>query len=331
MKEGGGGDNLAIAWASPQLGIAEPTVIANEYLGIFGLDLQVPGITSQSGSVVEGDSLTLTVGELAVRDLDSASYTHVYAVSQLPIEGELWIDGAVALAGSVFTGKDIVDGKVEYRHMGNNATDDFFAFTVTDAGGNVSESTNFQIDIDAVYDDITSVQIGDGTSQRSRIESIQVSFGELVDFENGDALAAFTFSRISDSQNVTLLLDGIDESSGVTVVTLKFTGAITRAGGALLDGNYQLDVSGAKINVRGSTTSGVDFSFGDNQSDGLYSLYGDSNGDRTVNIFDLLAFRQTYSAADGDTNFNRSLDFNNDGVINVFDLLNFRRNYGDSV
>ncbi len=333
MKEGGGSDNLAIAWASPQLGITEPTVIANEYLGIFGLDLQAPVVTNQSGLVVEGDSMRLTTGQLAVRDPDSASFAHVYVLSELPTEGELWIDGAVAQVGSSFTGKDIVDEKIEYRHSGNNATDDFFLFAVTDSGGNVSESSNFQIDITAVYDNISSVEIGDGTSQRSRIESVRVNFGELVDFENGDALAAFTFSRLSDGQHVSLLLNSIDDSSGVTVVTLKFTGAMTRAGGALVDGNYQLDVTGSNINVRGTTTRGVDFSFGDNQlgDDGLFSLYGDNNGDRTVNVFDLLAFRRTYRAVDGDANYVLSLDFNDDGIVNVFDLLKFRQRYGNSI
>lgn len=59
--------------------------------------------------------------------------------------------------------------------------------------------------------------------------------------------------------------------------------------------------------------------------------YGDSNGDRTINVFDLLSFRRAFQSSVGDADFDASLDFNDDGTINVFDLLPFRQRFGESL
>jgi hypothetical protein len=94
------------------------------------------------------------------------------------------------------------------------------------------------------------------------------------------------------------------------------------------DGNYQLTVDGSKVRTLGTgLTLGANVVYGDTADEPFFALYGDNNGDRTVYVFDLLAFRQTYRASAGDSNFNANLDFGDDGVVNVFDLLNFRQNY----
>ena len=57
---------------------------------------------------------------------------------------------------------------------------------------------------------------------------------------------------------------------------------------------------------------------------GLHRLYGDANGDRTVNAADLTLFRNVFGAVTTDPTF----DFNGDGVINAADLNRFRTNFG---
>jgi hypothetical protein len=177
---------------------------------------------------------------------------------------------------------------------------------------------------------VTSVVIGDGTAQRARIETLQVTFNELVDFQNDDPLSAFNLLRVEDVCIVGLVVDSIDESNGFTIVNLSFDGSMTRGGGALVDGNYQLDVMGSAYTYRDSLIAGADFSIGDNSDgdDKFYSLYGDFNGDRTVNVIDLLQFRQSYLDP---MTYDRAIDFNGDGVINVFDLLQFRTRYRSSI
>jgi len=60
----------------------------------------------------------------------------------------------------------------------------------------------------------------------------------------------------------------------------------------------------------------------------LFRLFGDVNGDRTVNITDLTAFRNAFGATTTDANYQPFLDFNGDGVINLTDLTQFRKRFG---
>jgi hypothetical protein len=57
----------------------------------------------------------------------------------------------------------------------------------------------------------------------------------------------------------------------------------------------------------------------------FHRLYGDANGDHTVNVADLSLFRSAYGT--GDPTF----DVNGDGVISAADLAAFRTNYGVSL
>ena len=122
---------------------------------------------------------------------------------------------------------------------------------------------------------------------------------------------------------------------GRTNATLSFSGPLTEASGSLTDGNYQLtidggdviDAQGAAMDVDEDGTPGGILIIGDEESDGLYRLFGDSDQNRTVNILDLLGFRQTYLLLTGDAMFDSSFDANTDGLVNITDLLRFRQNY----
>jgi len=116
----------------------------------------------------------------------------------------------------------------------------------------------------------------------------------------------------------------IDNSSGVSLVTVSFSGSLTEANGSLIDGNYQLNIDGSLL---GGSTPGQDYVFGDEASDNFYRYFGDSDGNRSVNVFDLLDFRRTYRQSSGDVGYDASHDGDGDGDVDVFDLLRFRRNY----
>ena len=73
-------------------------------------------------------------------------------------------------------------------------------------------------------------------------------------------------------------------------------------------------------------TAGGNFVFNDTQ--GLFRLFGDVNGDQTVNGFDLGFFRNAFGTQTGDSNYLSYLDLNGDGVINGFDLGQFRTRFG---
>ena len=112
---------------------------------------------------------------------------------------------------------------------------------------------------------------------------------------------------------------------GVTVVTLdNFTGGLTEFG-SLADGRYTLTVLANQVSA-GGVLWRRNFTFNDAQ--GLFRLFGDVNGDQTVNGFDLGFFRNAFGTQTGDPNYLSYLDLNGDGVINGFDLGQFRTRFG---
>ena len=70
-----------------------------------------------------------------------------------------------------------------------------------------------------------------------------------------------------------------------------------------------------------------DFVYGDKEADGFFSFFGDSDGNRTVNVLDLLELRQCYGTFSGDPNYHFYMDFNASGSVNILDLLPFRQRY----
>ena len=181
---------------------------------------------------------------------------------------------------------------------------------------------------DSTAPTLDSITVNGGESQRSSVDRIVLTFSGSVDIDPD----AFLVVQRSDGDGLatgTVLASSFTcAKNGDTVVTLTFSSSTRNGGGFLEDGNYQLTVDGSKIR-RADTglTLGGEFVYGDSADEPFYSLFGDNNGDRIVNVFDLLAFRQTYRASAGDSNFNSNMDFGGDGNVNVFDLLQFRQNY----
>ena len=85
--------------------------------------------------------------------------------------------------------------------------------------------------------------------------------------------------------------------------------------------------SGQSFDADGDGIAGGNSVFGDSEADEFFRLFGDSNGDRLVNVFDLLSFRQAWLTNEDDPDFDSAFDSNADGNISVFDLLRFRQNW----
>jgi hypothetical protein len=177
---------------------------------------------------------------------------------------------------------------------------------------------------------LDDISINGGLSQRSSVNSLVLTFAGSVEFDPG----AFTVSQRSDGDG-TVTGSAVSSSfsctkNGDTIVTITFDDHVRSGAGHLEDGNYQLTVDGTKIRQTGTNLIlGGEIVYGDSADEPFYALYGDNNGDRRVNIFDLLAFRQAYNTSSGDPKFNASFDYGGDGAINVFDLLRFRNNFGE--
>ncbi|WP_419189032.1 SdrD B-like domain-containing protein [Stieleria marina] len=184
----------------------------------------------------------------------------------------------------------------------------------------------------------SDITIGDGSSQRSRIDSVTIQFDTDVILQPG---AITVYQRGSSGGEVGTVISPIDGTAAGTF-TLTFNGAFTQFG-SLADGNYEIRVDASKVvsidgffldtnqdGIQDSST-GDNFTFGDTANDNFFRHYGDTNGDRSVGIPDYGKFRLAFGKSLGDAGFDPSLDYNNDGAIGIPDYGQFRIRFGKSV
>jgi hypothetical protein len=179
-----------------------------------------------------------------------------------------------------------------------------------------------------IVPELSDVVVNLGEAGRSDVNQLTITFTGIVDF-GADAFSVVQRSDMSGATGTAVDTSFTSQVvNGDTQVSLTFDSLTRNSSGSLIDGNYQLTVNASAVI---DSTSGLpmaeDYVFGDTEDEAFYSFYGDADGNRTVNVFDLLAFRQTYRASAGDANFDASLDYDSNGTINVFDLLSFRQRY----
>jgi hypothetical protein len=168
---------------------------------------------------------------------------------------------------------------------------------------------------------VVGVQVNDGAAQRSMVQSLTVTFDQTPSFA-GNPAAAFQLVRQSDNATVNLLADWND-----TAVTLTFAGGPVQFG-SLADGRYTLTAKAtaiANLDGNGDGTVGDDYTRAGTPANGLFRLFGDANGDATVNSSDFLAFRLAFLSA------SPTFDYNGSGSVDSGDFLQFRLHFLQSV
>jgi hypothetical protein len=71
----------------------------------------------------------------------------------------------------------------------------------------------------------------------------------------------------------------------------------------------------------------TDFSFDITLFAATY-IIGDINGDKTVDIFDMVAIGTAWDSTPSDSNWNPLADLDQNGIINIFDVTMLARNWG---
>jgi hypothetical protein len=106
-------------------------------------------------------------------------------------------------------------------------------------------------------------------------------------------------------------------SSGFVQTTS--TGAST---GSLAGGIYRLSVDSTKVTVNGvaMAASPAPFMF--------HRLFGDRNGDATVNPLDYIGSRNAFGKNDSEAGYDAAFDFNADDAVNPLDYSEFRKRFG---
>ena len=178
-----------------------------------------------------------------------------------------------------------------------------FTSTLVDAAGNESAPTAaLGVTINTTAPTVTGYTVNDGHAQRSKVNSVTVSFNRDIFLENG----AVTLTRRGDGATL----------SG---------GAARFEFGSLEDGVYDLTVDATKVtDVYGNrlTTNGT-FAF--------HRLFGDGNGDGFVDSIDSRDFRGALGSQQGQPNYVDFFDFNGDGFVDSIDSRAFRARLGSSL
>lgn len=170
---------------------------------------------------------------------------------------------------------------------------------------------------------IESVVINDGSAQRSMVNSLTVTFDRAVTFDPG----AFELQR-QDGGAVSLNV-AASLVEGRTVAVLMFSGSGI-IGGSLADGNYMLTIRGDHVrDGAGRELDGDrDGNGGGGRVDAFFRLFGDSDGDRDVDLLDLGRFLSTLGRRQGNRHYLDYMDFDGDDRVGVIDLLAFARRLG---
>ncbi len=181
---------------------------------------------------------------------------------------------------------------------------------------------------------VEQVEINHGQAQRSRVDSVTVTFDRVVDIDEsgGDP---FRFLNV-DTNDVVIDQASASVQNGRTVVDFTFAaGPSVTTAGNLIDGNYRLTIDAARVthygvglDGNGDGTAGDDYVFGNGGVDAFFRKYGDGDGNGSVNLFDFAMFRATFGLSVGDPGYEPGLDANEDDVINLFDFAAFRSNFG---
>ncbi len=154
--------------------------------------------------------------------------------------------------------------------------------------------------------------VGDGTAQRSLVKQVVLTFDGALSFEAG----AFAVSkRGAGGGPVVTTVNSALNGAGHTLVTLSFSGALTRGlSGALSDGYYQLTIDGTKISRLGKQldanrdgVGGDNFEFGTLESDRFFAMYGDTTGDGIVSVAEFGQFRTSFGKTELATRLQRAL------------------------
>lgn len=161
---------------------------------------------------------------------------------------------------------------------------------------------------------VQATVVGDGSAQRSQVNQLTVNFDSLVTLP-ADPTTAFTLigpggavpfiATVTNGTATSVTIDTAQLPDGLYTLTAIST-AIS-ANGAALDGN-------------GDGTGGDDFTFN------FHRLFGDSDGDRDVDIADFAAFRGAFSNTS-----NLSFDSDGDSDVDLNDFSEFRVRFGTSI
>jgi hypothetical protein len=178
---------------------------------------------------------------------------------------------------------------------------------------------------------IEVVQVNDGSDQWSMVMTLQVKFDRVVMVDAG----AFELTQTGPNGGPVTVTAVMTVVNGKSVATLTFSGGLVEDSGSLSDGRYQLKVKGDKVHDLGGVALDGDVNGlpGGDDAVSLFRLFGDVNGDATVDAAtDFAQFSNAFGQSAGSPRFNAAFDYNGDGTIDsATDFAAFSNRFGRSI
>ena len=183
---------------------------------------------------------------------------------------------------------------------------------------------------EAVPPVVESVVVGDGTTARSMVSQVVVTFDQLMVLDAG----VFSVMQRGAAGGPVDVAFSTAEVGGKTVATLTFSGALT-LNGSLMDGNYDLTIDATKargagdlaLDGDGDGLAGGDYMFGAEEADAFFRLFGDLDGSRFVGNNDYAAFRSAFRKTPGEDGYDPQFDSDNSAFIGNNDYALFRLHF----
>ncbi len=224
--------------------------------------------------------------------------------------------------GGVLAGSTSADGSGNwvFDYTGTSLADGSYNFTATASdtlAHTTAASAPYAVTVDGTAPALPTSSINDGAVQRSMVKKLTLSFGEKVVLDTG----AVTVKKSDGSEvpDTTLLVS--NPSGDQKNYVLSFSG-IGVVGGSLADGIYDLSVAAAGVQDLAGNALGGNF------SQRFHRLYGDYDGNKTVNNGDYFWFKQTFGKSVGTTGFLDLCDYDANGTVNNGDYFQFKKRFG---
>jgi len=184
-------------------------------------------------------------------------------------------------------------------------------------GSGPQAGTVFSFKVDAAPT-VESVQINDGSSQRSKIKDVTVTLNGIIK-QSDIATGAFTLVQTGGGV-FTVGVQSVAVVGRQTLVTLGFAGATVGLDGSLPDGSYSLRVDRSKIPLDSPSPVA--------EIETFQSLFGDLNGDGHVDGSEVAASAHANGARRSSPDYLWYLDFDANGLIDGKDHREVARRNG---
>jgi hypothetical protein len=178
--------------------------------------------------------------------------------------------------------------------------------------------------------EVVSTAINDGTPQRSMVKSLSVTFSSPVTTLDAGALKLTRHALNPDgtltgaTSDISSVLNTPTTTDNLTF-TWTFAATADSQNGSLTDGVYSYTIDHLKVHGATGTMSA------DYAGAMFHRLFGDVNGNKTVNNADFTVFRGTFLRSSPDPLYLPAFDFENNGTVNNADFTQFRNRFLKSV